>query len=376
MSRKRLFVAAVALTSLAVLLVLFLGGGEKGVSAASAGGTSAQGGEKAAASQSRPGSATRPGAAPGDSTAPDTGGGKVFVQGAWGTGPDQFGRHNVPESNPEGPLTISVDGQGNAYVLDQVNGRILRFDKDGKPLEPFALTQQAPHDVVVTPTGTTLVMDQIRDKSIAVLDSNGKLIGELPVTGKHLTEEESGLATGIFADTDGVYVEKAHAMQYRVGDAAGNVDPNQPLMDGRPSRDGQFLLSMGMSQAKAGRFWVRAMDRSTGQMRFMREYTLPNPIMMLSFLDSDASGRIYAAAHVGRELPINPADGGYGGGFTDESVQFLCLDPSGEPRKVLVLPANTMAEESVRDLAVREDGTILYMHRSEEGLRILQYSCA
>lgn len=301
--------------------------------------------------------------------------GKIFAQGAWGTGPDEFGRHNVLESNPEGPLTISVDNQGNAYVLDQVNGRIVRFDKNGKPLPPFQLTQQAPRDIVVSPTGTTLVMDQLRDKTVAVLDTNGKLIGELPVTGKRLNDKENGLATGVFADADGVYVEKAHAMQFRVGDAAGNPDPNQPLMDGRPSRDGTALLSMGLTKALAGRFWVRATDRSTGQMRFMREFTMPLQILQLIFLDSDASGRIYAAAHIGRELPVNPADGGSGGGFVDESVQLLCLSPTGEPRNNLTLPANTMAEESVRDIAVRDDGTILYMYRTEQGLQILQYNC-
>ncbi|HZI16713.1 MAG TPA: hypothetical protein VE153_40480 [Myxococcus sp.] len=272
-------------------------------------------------------------------------------------------------------MAISVDAQGNAYVLDQVNGRILRFDKDGKPLEPFPLTQQAPRELTVSPTGATLVLDQGRDKSVAVLDRDGKLIGELPITGKRLSDKEAGLATGIFADADGVYVEKGHAMQFRVGDAAGNPDPNQPLMDGRPTRDGTSLLSMGLINALAGRFWVRATDRSTGQMKFMREYTLPTPIIFLTFLDSDPSGRIYAAAHVGRELPIDPRDGGRGGGFTDESLQLLCLTPTGEPRNMLALPANTMSEETVRDLAVRDDGTILYMFRTEEGLKILQYSC-
>lgn len=300
--------------------------------------------------------------------------GRVYARGAWGSGPDQFGRYNMPESSPEGPLSISVDSQGNTYVLDQVNGRILRFDKDGKPLEPFEVTQQTPQDVIPTSFGTTLVMDPTRDRSIAVLDKSGKLLGELPMTGKHLEEKESGLATGVFADSEGVYVEKAHAKTFRVGDAAGNPDPDQPLLDGRPGRDGTSLLSMGLVQARDGRFWVRSMDRRTGQLKFMREYTLPTPIMTLVFLDSDPSGRIYAAAHVGRERSSDPADGGYLG-FDEQSVQLLCLEPSGKPRKVLALPANTMAEQSVRDLAVRDDGNILYMLRSQEGMEILQYSC-
>jgi hypothetical protein len=317
----------------------------------------------------RPGSPQHPAPSSGDTSS-----GKLLAEGAWGTGPDQFGRHEAPESNPVGPLAITVDGKGNAYVLDQVNGRLLRFDKNGKPLEPFALTQQAPHDVVVSPSGTTLVMDKLRDKSIAVLDPEGKLIGELPVTGKRLAAEDSGLATSLLVDADGVYVEKGHAMLFRAGDAAGSLDPDQPLLDGRPSRDGASLLSMGMLRTAPERFWLRSVDRSTGQMKFMRQYTMPLRIMHLAFLDSDASGRIYAAAHVGRELPVNPEDG-RAGSFTDESLQVLCLAPTGELLNTLALPVSPLPDESGRDLAVRDDGTLLYMYRTAQGVRILQYTC-
>lgn len=376
MSRNRV-IAVGAILCVALLAFFLLRGGAQADAVAVDG---AQKPEEAAATATSSGR-SRPAASAGVAQAgkaseTPTEQGRVYVQGAWGSGPDQFGRHNVPESNPEGPLTISVDSQGNTYVMDQVNGRILRFDKDGKPLEPFKVTQQAPHDVVPTSVGTTLVMDTTGDRTIAVLDKNGNLTGELPITGKHLPEDESGLASGVFADAEGVYVEREHAKTFRVGDAAGNPDPNRPLLDGRPSRDGTSLLSMGMVQALQGRFWVRSKDRQSGQLKFMREYTLPTPIMALVFLDSDPTGRIYAAARVGRELPINPADGGSGGGFGEQSLQLLCLDATGEPRKVLALPANTMAEESIRDLAVRDDGTILYMFRSEEGVKILQYSCS
>lgn len=372
MSRNR--VIAVAATLCVVLLAIFLLRGGPRADKAVTGEGKPQGtatsttasGRRRSAEQARAGEDSQAVETPTEE-------GRVYAEGAWGSGPDQFGRHNAPESSPEGPLSISVDRQGNTYVLDQVNGRILRFDKDGTPLEPFKVTQQTPHDVIPTSVGTTLVMDPRRDRSIAVLDESGNLIGELPMTGKHLEAQESGLATGVFADSEGIYVEKSHAKTFRVGDAAGNPDLDQPLLDGRPGRDGTSLLSMGLVQARDGRFWVRSKDRQTGQLKFMREYTLPTPIMTLLLLDSDPSGRIYAAAQVGRERDINPADGGHG--FDEQSVQLLCLEPTGKPRKVLALPANTLAEESVRDLAVRDDGTVLYMLRSQEGMKILQYSC-
>lgn len=294
----------------------------------------------------------------------------VFFQGPWGSGEGQFGRLKANESNPEAPMSLSVDRQGNVYVLDQVNGRISRFDKEGKVLPPIPVTQQVPRDLAISPTGTLLVMDNLRDNTVAVLGPDGQALGELPVPGKNL--ERSGQALGVFADSSGVYVERAQGMAVRVGDAAGNVDPERPLLDGRPSRDGSSLLSMAVIQMPAGRFWVRSLERSTGQMKFMREYVLPTPLLQLSLLDSDVTGRIYVAAHVGREQ-FDPAT--HESHWADQSVQLLCLSPMGEVQKVLSLPANTMGEESVRDLTVRDDGLILYMHRTQEGVRLLQYSC-
>jgi hypothetical protein len=296
--------------------------------------------------------------------------GPVFFQGSWGSGEAQFGRLSANESNPEAPMSLSVDRQGNVYVLDQVNGRISRFDKEGKVLPPIHVTQQVPRDLVISPTGTLLVMDNLRDNTVAVLGPDGQPLGELPVPGKNL--EKGGQALGVFADSSGVYVERAQGMAVRVGDAAGNVDPERPLLDGRPSRDGASLLSMAVIQVQAGRFWVRSLERATGQMKFMREYVLPTPLLQLSLLDSDVTGRIYVAAHVGREQ-FDPAT--HESHWVDQSVQLLCLSPMGEVQKVLSLPANTLGEESVRDLTVRDDGLILYMHRSQEGMRLLQYSC-
>ncbi|MFL5355506.1 hypothetical protein [Archangium sp.] len=295
---------------------------------------------------------------------------RVFFQGSWGSGEEQFGRLKANESNPEAPMSIAADRQGNVYVLDQVNGRISRFDKSGKVLPPIPVTQQVPRDLEISSTGTLLVMDNLRDNTVAVLDPDGKPLGELPVPGKNL--EKGGQAVGVFADSSGVYVERGQGMAVRVGDAAGNIDPQRPLLDGRPSRDGASLLSMAVIQMPAGRFWVRSLERATGQMKFMREYVLPTPIVRLSLLDSDATGRIYVAAHVAREQ-FDPAT--KAGQWMEESVQLLCLSPMGEVQKVLSLPPNTLADESVRDLTVRDDGLVLYMHRTQEGVQLLQYSC-
>ncbi len=367
--RNRVLFAAALLTLVVAGVFPFVRGnaqpGAEGPSTAPAEGASTRGAAAAAPRRgTRPGQVVVP--APGQPTPP----GGVFFQAGWGSGDGQLGRLESNESNPEAPMSLTVDRQGNVYVLDQVNGRIVRLDRNGQPLPALPVTQQVPRDLVVSPTGGLLVMDNLRDNTVAVLDPDGQLLGELPVVGRNV--ERGGLAMGVHADSSGVYLERENGMTVRLGDAAGNADAERPLLDGRPSRDGASLLSMAVIQPAQGRFWVRSVDRASGQMRFMREFALAIPLIQLSLLDSDASGRIYVAANVANERK-DPATGEFH--LVDESLQLLCLGSQGELRQVLSLPPNRMAHRSVRDLAVRDDGVILYMHRTEEGVSILQYSC-
>jgi hypothetical protein len=72
---------------------------------------------------------------------------KVIIEGKWGRGPGEFGvawtyAHDVtlPESpsgsmsEPIYPGSLAVDSKGDIYILDTVNNRIQKFDKEGKYL--------------------------------------------------------------------------------------------------------------------------------------------------------------------------------------------------------------------------------------------------
>ena len=289
----------------------------------------------------------------------------TLVHATWGSGPGQLGRSRPNEGNPEAPSSFTLDQEGRLLVLDRTNGRIARYDKDGRPLDPIALTQRSPQEIITAPDGSTVVMDRLADKSAAIFDKEGKLKGELPITGKGL--EQGGSATGLFADEKGIYVESEHGELIRIGDTTGKVDEQRPPLDGRPTRDGRSLLSAGGIDPASGRFWVRAVDRASGQTRFQQQVTLSVPYLSIIFLDSDRAGGIYAGAHVARELEP--------GKMSDEAVHVVCLGTRGEVRGVAVLPANTMPEETFRDLAVHDDGTIVYMVRSEAGVAVRSYRC-
>jgi len=364
-SRAFLWAGLVGVAGLALLWLLRLPPGGAPLGTDTAPGTGAPRAEGSGAGEGRPG-ASVPEARPAR-TAPLSRPVDVLVSTGWGSGEGQLGRSAPEEGNPEGPMSFTVGPDGTLLVLDQVNGRISRYDRDGRPLAPIALSQTLAHELAVAPDGSLAVMDRLADRSVAIFNREGTLVGDIPLVGKNLPE--AGMSTGLFVDETGIYVERGHGPLVRVGDMRGRSDPEQPLLDGRPTPDGKSLLSAALINGQAGRLWVRVVERASGQLRFMRELRLPMPIRHLMTLEADPSGRIYVSASVGREAaPGEPP--------LDEGVQVLCLSPEGEVRGSAMLPPNRLADETFRELSVMADGTILYLVRTGTGAELRRYRCS
>lgn len=295
----------------------------------------------------------------------DRAGERLFARARWGSGPGELGRSRALEGNAEGPLALTVDGNGTVFVLDQVNGRIARWNGQGLALAPWRLTQQTVRELTAGPNGAVALLDPTRDLSVAVLGPDGHALGEAPIKGKGF--DDPALATGLHFDERGVYVEKGHALFTRVADAQGRPVSERDVLDGRPGRAGGVLLSAAIIDARAGTAWVRTVDRVAGTLRWQRRYTLPAPILRLVLLDSDAEGRIAFGLHLARE--VEP------GRFTDESIHVLCLGTDGAVRDVLALPPPEGPEEALRELALAADGTVFYLHRTVAEARLLRVHC-
>ncbi len=289
----------------------------------------------------------------------------VVATFGWGSGEGKLGRNRPDEANPEGPMSLTRDAQGNTWVLDQVNNRLVKLDKNGKPAGTVPLPLQTPQDVAFTKDGTAVVLDRLVDQAVALVGPDGKQLGELKVVGKGI--EEGGAITGVFADGDDVYVEREHGDLVKLGDSKGKPDPERPEVPGRPTRDGQSFISASISNAAAGRVAVTSIDRATKQHRYTREVPFGAPIAMLMLLDTDRSGVIYVAAVV--EGPVQ-------GGEPAQRVGLLCLDPlDGRPIGSAVLPANTDADETFRELTVLDEGGVLFLHRTEERADVMRADC-
>lgn len=291
----------------------------------------------------------------------------VHAKLGWGSGPNELGRDRPEEGNAEGPMSVAVDRQGRALVLDQVNGRIVRLDEKGEPAGTIPIPVQMAQDLAVTEDGKTLVMDRLVDRSVAILGPDGQLLGELPLAGTGI--EEPGGVTGVFVDGEDVYVEREHGPLVRIGDTAGTPDTERPEIPGRPSRDGKLYLNAGLIDPLAGRVYLNAIARPSQEHLYTREYQLAVPLVGILALDTDLAGTIYLAL-----LAEQPS--GDPNVPPQHQVRLLCISPQdGTPIGQTELPATELPEESFRDFAVLDEGGVLYALRTEEGVVYQRADC-
>lgn len=290
-----------------------------------------------------------------DATAARDASPNALVIARWGGARGELGRDRPQEGNPEGPMSLVLAGK-DLLVLDQVNGRLARYDSDGR----LVRTSDAPttaQDIAVGKDGTVAMVDRLVNKTITLVDANGRKTGELPLTGR---VPEPGLVTAVVIDGKDVYVEKEHGALVLIGSTDGKPAEDGVQLTGRPSKDGALLLTAGLSSKEQGRAYLNAVDRKTTSLKFARTMLFPRPSHAIVLLDSDAKGTIYLGVAAGE-----PGD-----------AHVACLDPGdGHILGRVVLPLSHTPEESFRDFSVGDDGTIAFAVRTDEGVQYRTARC-
>ncbi|MFO0579560.1 MAG: hypothetical protein U1A78_36645 [Polyangia bacterium] len=314
-----------------------------------------------------PAAVPAPAAASAPPTAEAAGGrarGEVVVRGTWGSAPGQFGRRREAESSPEGPMALWAGAPGELLVLDQINRRVERY-RDGRRVGGLLAGGDTMQDLAVGPEGRVALLDRFVDKSVQVYSPDGKLQNEVTLAGAAIPEP--GLVTGVFADSDGFYVEREHGTVVRIADGSGASLSERQELPGRPSRDGHLILAAALLDRAAGTVRVRAFQRATLQPLWERAVQLEAPVLHILLLDSDRSGRVYVAAAIGHEDPNPPYK------LVDESITAVRLDSGGSERGRLHLPPLPDADEAMRPLAVDDSGDLFVMAPTPQGLELRRY---
>src|SRR5207248_6563844 len=90
--------------------------------------------------------------------------------------------------------------------------------------------------------------------------------------------------------------EREHGQLVHLGDTRGVPAAARDELQGRPTRDGKYVLLAGIVDAQAGRLYLAVGDPVSRQNRFTRELDLGRPVQSVALLDSDLRGTIYLAA--------------------------------------------------------------------------------
>jgi hypothetical protein len=289
--------------------------------------------------------------------------GEVVIRGAWGRGEGQFGRKRDPESNQEGPMALACGARGDCAVLDQTNQRVQRF-RGGSVAQTIALPRASAQDIAFA-RGNLAVLDRLGGRDVRVYDANGRELGVVALEGPGISE--GGGTTGIFANDDGIYVEREHAQAVRIADADGRPDPDRLDVIGRPSRDGRLFLRGAIEDRAAGTIEVDAFDRR-GPI-FKSTVAAGAPILNVALLDADRAGSIYVGASVGAASSAPPY------AIANEAVFVARLDgATGDVTGTLSLPPLATGDESFRPLAIDDDGAVYEMIDTDDGLVVTRYA--
>ncbi len=159
-----------------------------------------------------------------------------------------------------------------------------------------------------------------------------------------------------------MYVEKDHGPLLRIGTTDGQPAADRGEIPGRPTRDGQSFINAGIIDAPAGRMYISSIDRASMQHNYTREIRQGSEIRGILRLDTDKAGTIYLATLLDQN--------------GEEIVLLSCHEPlKGYPTGNAVLPVNTMPEETFRDMAVLDEGGIVYSVRTEQGVSYRKCDC-
>ncbi len=277
----------------------------------------------------------------------------------WGGGQDELGRDRPSEGSPSGPMSFTVGPGGVMYVLDQVNGRVVKIGPDGSR-KSMPIASPVAQDLAIGEDGSMAILDRFKGKDVAIFDEDGNPLGSIPLVGDGV--ENPGLVTGVFVDGGDVYVEKEHGPLTKIGTTDGTAADPRTDIPGRPTRDGKAYIKAGIVDADAGRTYVAANARPGEEHLYTREINLDAPILSIQLLDTDQLGTIYFGTQV-------QEDG-------EDVVVLVCLDQmTGAPQGSAILPANTLPEETFRDFVVLDGGGVMMALRTEEGVNYQYFDC-
>lgn len=251
----------------------------------------------------------------------------------------------------EGPQAIYSGADGEIYLLDQVNGRVLRFD----PRKPAEATRSLELPSDLRPTDIVVARD-----TIYVWDEGPRA---LQATGPQDAQTRSLAVTrSVSAPDEAVLSAFAQTGSQEIGEDAAT----RSLGDGKPLRSRQTIASHGRGQVVAD---VNALDKKgvsislqikDGAALAKLKMQVRSRIGSVELLDVDQRGRIFV---LGENIPTDA---------TDQPSTFVARYASnGALEGVYELPLDKQVALSRRFVTVSAEGDVYFLRTRKGGVDLL-----
>lgn len=306
---------------------------------------------------------------------------KLVTTLAWGNGPRALGKHEGSEQNPTAPMAIAAGATG-LWILDQVNGRVVRLQGVGEAATlvddtPVALAD--PYDLALDDLDavapTLLVLDRQVDGVVVALTpgrSGERWRMDIRGDGGAVFDPEaapgpSGLAfgggiTGLFVHDGGVWVEWAHERCHRLGGLDGGRVGIGLRMPGRPDQQGRFGLSaerLGDHVFVSGRS-LAASAAETMEPTFRVGARFAHPVFALRAVEDNGHGEVWVAANTLRERD--------GGQIVAEGLDVVLLGRNGGVDHRGSATLEQGPHEQARTFSAGADGGLWHLARRHDGI--------
>lgn len=260
-----------------------------------------------------------------------------------------------PDTEIEGPQAIYSGDNGEIYVLDQVNGRVLRFD----PRKPAELTRSLELPGELRPTDIVVAKDTIyvwdgQPRALQATGPEDAVVRGLSVTRSATASDEATLSA--FAQTGSQEI-----------DPGTDGEATRGLTGGKPStRARQVVASHGRGEVVADVALLQksgvaiSLQAKNGDALARLKMQVRSRIGSVEVLDIDHLGRVFV---LGENIPTDA---------TDVASTFVARYASnGALEGVYELPLDKHVPLSRRFVTVSPDGEVYFLRTRKGSVDLL-----
>ncbi|MGQ9921349.1 MAG: hypothetical protein ACUVRZ_08465 [Desulfobacca sp.] len=301
---------------------------------------------------------------------------KQVVLLPWGSGPGQAGKLIREEGAAEGPMSFAVTDNGEIFLLDQLNARIIHVAADGKVLRQLPVPVAKPEcregatfaDLAVTADGRFVLLDNIVENCLIILDQDGTQRHRSDLAAFGIPVRRGEQAVGNLAVVDGdVYLEDFTAKGYRQVFDRQLQPVRQEPFPGLPFKQReQFLLSRVEfdRQKKAYRLIISVNDAKTRQALKTASWLVKDDTYLLA-LAADRQQHlhlVYASLPGGQGQPIQ------------ETITWLQFDDNLREitRRIAVSPEELGLDKNI-SARITPAGHLYLMHFTIKGVQLCRW---